>query len=123
MTREEKIQKIMSIIQEKEPYRCYGLRYENRKLEIGDELGCSKAFDYENGCQSEDEYLDGICATGFGRLWGDEDDFEEVSKAVDISEEYSSIGKYQYLVMGDSSEYGNDVAEVVISNAVVIAVL
>ena len=46
MTREEKIQKIMSIIQEKGTSYCYGLRYENRELEISDELGCSKAFDY-----------------------------------------------------------------------------
>lgn len=123
MAREEKIEKIMKAIQENGVSGCYGLRYENRELAIGDELGCSKAFDYNNGCQHEDEYLDGICATGFGYLWGDEDDADTVAEAVSVNDEYKNTGKYQYLVWGETYDHGDDASEVVISNAVVVAVL
>ena len=104
---------------------CFGLRTENRELNVGDELGCSLAWDEENDRPYEDKYLDGICATGFGYLWlideDDEDDLKAIEKAIEIHSAYN--GAHTYLVAGTGFEYGNDEEEIVIAGSEVIAVI
>lgn len=112
----EKILK--ALIENGYKYSCYGLRTDNRELNIGDEVGNSRDTYWEN---DEEAYLDGACATGFGYLWYDEDDVDEVEKALNIQEAYE--GTHQYLIAGDGFDYGDDKAEIIIHNAVVVAVV
>ena len=104
-------------------YRVFGVRSDDRILNVGDALGNSHEWDEENDTYFEDQYLNGICATGFGYLWldGEQEDQEELEKILNINDQYT--GEHQYLIAGDESEYGNDESEVIIRNAVVLAVI
>jgi len=99
-------------------YNYYGLRTDDRILSVGEEVGDSLDTYWDN---DEETYLDGTSATGFGCLWYDDDDMDEVEKALKIQESY--VGSHMYLIAGDSSTYGDDPAEVIIRNAVVVAVI
>ena len=68
-----------ALIENNNKYCVYGLRTDDRVLKVGDELGCSRDLYWEN---TEETYLPGTCATGFGYLWYDEDDIDEVRKAL-----------------------------------------
>lgn len=108
------------LIENQNNYKCFGIRTDDRELNIGDELGCSHDWDFENDTPSE-ELLPGICATGFGELWYDEDDIETIEKALNAHKSY--YGKHTYLIGGYFEKYGDDESEVIISDAEVIAVL
>lgn len=112
----EKILK--ALIENGYKYRYYGLRTEDRDLQVDDEVGNSRDTYWEN---DEELLLDGACATGFGYLWFDEDDMDEVEKAIQIQKSYQ--GAHQYLIAGDDADYGSDEAEIIIRNAVVVAVI
>lgn len=118
-TMEDKI--LNTLMQKGFDYQVYGIRTEGRLLNVGDELGVSKEWDFENDREFEDKYYDGICATGFGYLWFDEDDMDEIKKALAINSKYSA--EHQYLIGGTSYEYGDDEQEVIVKDAVVLAVL
>lgn len=107
-----------------------GIRTDERLLNVGDELGSSRDWAAEDAAreinfEEVEIYCDGTCATGFGYLWFDEDskedDLKTIEKAILLNKSYP--GEHMYLIAGDGSEYGNDDAEVILSNAVVIAVL
>lgn len=117
-------EKIMKALAENEHnYCCFGIRTDSRVFNVGDYVGDSHAFDYENGCSYDDQYLPGTCATGFDYLWfdGEDEDVETVEKAIQINSDYQ--GTHKYLIAGDDYECGNDEAEIIIRRAVVIAVL
>ena len=107
-----------ALIENNNTYCVYGLRTDDRVLKVGDELGCSRDLYWEN---TEETYLSGTCATGFGYLWYDEDDIDEVRKALARQQDYD--GAHMYLIAGDDSEYGNDPAEIIIRNAVVVTAI
>lgn len=122
MENREKV--LNALIENGYKYRCYGLRTDDRELSVGDKVGNSHDL-YDNYDPEYDHYgeeLDGTSATGFGYLWYDEDDMEEVEKALKIQEHYYR-GAHQYLIAGDDDEYGDDEAEIIIRDAVVVAVI
>lgn len=102
-------------------YNVYGIRTDNREYQIGDIVADSHAWDAEHFRPFENEFYDGACATGFDMLWYDDDDMETVKKALKVQENYR--GEHQYLIAGMSFEYGNDKDEVIIENAIVVAIL
>jgi hypothetical protein len=119
-------EKIMAaIIESGNTYCHYGLRTDDLELTIGQELDWSIDGSYEGETATaetgEQVYLNGTCATGFGFLWYDEDDREAVEKAVNTNSEY--IGKHKYLIAGSSCEYGDDTDEIIIPDAVVVAII
>lgn len=107
-----------ALIENNNKYCVYGLRTDDRVFNVGDELGCSRDLYWEN---TEETYLPGTCATGFGYLWYDEDDIDEVRKALARQQDYD--GAHMYLIAGEGEGYGNDPQEVIISHAVVVAVI
>lgn len=124
MTKAEII--VNSLVANNYKYWVYGIRTENRLLSEGDKLGVSHEWDFENGDYFEDQYMDGICATGFSCLCydGEDDDIAAVDRTLSIQSHY--LGKHQYLIAGPAGcnwSYGNDQGEVVIGNAIVLKVL
>lgn len=110
-------QEILKAIEaNKKNYRYFGIRRDDRVFKIGEELPHS--YDWN----TEDEELDGTCATGFGHLWfdGEQDDIDTVQAALDVNEMYD--GENIYLIAGWSSEYGNDEDEIIINGAEVVAI-
>ena len=103
-------------------YTSFGVRT-GENVKIGQELECSHDWDYENDCESED-FLNGTCATGFGYLWfdGEREDEEAVVKAIEHNAKCYA-GEMQYIIAGNSEDYGADDKEVIIESAVVIAVV
>lgn len=103
-------------------YNYYGIRACDEVYAVGDPLPCS--YDqYFQVPYDEQEQLDGTCCTGFGYLWfdGEQEDVALVEKALRINSEYHA--KYRYLIAGNDADYGNDDGELIIKNAVVVAVL
>lgn len=125
------IEEIRDLIGESE-YACIGIRADDRDYQIGEVMDNSHQLfqdpqytDFE--CVellypyiSEGPYagfydggeLDGTCALGVS-----ENNIEEMIEAV------KSYGEKIYLIGGNSMEYGNDVDEIIIRDAEVIAVL
>lgn len=103
-------------------YTCFGVR-KGYKANIGDYLENSHDYDIENDCSS-DEYLDGTCATNIGMLWfdGEEDDEEAVRKAIEYNAKHYA-GEMQYIIAGKCASNGYDDHEIIIENAVVIAIV
>lgn len=113
-----------ALVENNYKYRYYGIRTDSREFSVGDEIGYSRNLD------ETDEYhyggsLPGTCATGFGCLWfdGEEEDADTIKNAISTHEEVGYIGTHQYLIAGDDQTYGNDKGEVIIENAVVVAVI
>ena len=114
---------LANILNGTKPYPCYGIRTDDRSFKAGDsDLGCSRDWDHVIDNYSKD-YLPGICATGIGYLWldGSEDDAITIQKAIDSNSKY--CGEHQYLIAGEFADYGEDPDEVIIRNAVVLAVI
>lgn len=103
--------------------RCnyYGVRT-SAPVEVGQYLEYSHDWDYENDCES-DEYLPGVCSTGIDFM--DYDDIDEcveiLKKSIEINNRYGC--GMQYIIGGDSIEYGVDDREYIIADARVIAIL
>lgn len=112
-----------------EEHDIYGLRADRDGLNVGDtlnnshqwwqddpsELGEECEYDEERGLWDGGE-LDGTCTIGLPDYACD---FEkEIEKALKRIQMY---GKNIYLVGGDNAGCGNDIDEVLISNAVIVA--
>lgn len=124
------VEKILKVLNQNAYKYTFGIRTDARELQVGDSLGVSHEWDWENGCEFEDRYLDGICATGFGELWfdGEEEDVEAVETALKINNGYRDAASYgakghQYLIGGHDNGYGNDEAEVILGDAIVLAII
>ncbi len=117
------IQKIM-LEKTSNYYQVFAIRGDDRVLEIGKKLECSRdmrdeMYDHESG---EYPLLPGTSATAFGWMWNDggEEDREEIQRTLDFNREYSY--NHRYLVAGTGYEYGDDEKEIVIYNAEVMAI-
>lgn len=109
-------------------YYCFGIRTDERELAVGEEVPCS--YNWSDDVDYDDaEQLDGTCATDISWMhWTDiEDEMDDiidaVKKALELNNSLRYPGKHQYLIAGESYDYGNDDDEVIISNAVVVAVI
>lgn len=113
-----------AIKENKSNYRVFGIRTCADAAEIGDALPCSWNWDWERD-EEDWEQLDGTSATGFGYLWLDEDSLEDDLAAIEQAMKINSAyrGAHTYLIGGMDYEDGVDQAEVVISNAEVVAVI
>lgn len=100
---------------------CYGIRSDDRVLAAGDEL--SNSYDWTD--LTGNTQLDGTCATGMGYLWydGEADDLDTVTRALATHAKKLYDGQHLYLISGDDCEDGDDEAEVIISNAKVVAAI
>lgn len=129
MTNEVKM--ILTALEENDyAYTYYGLRTDDNEYSIGDTLPdsldlheCEMEYDdYGHPIQdTEERYLDGTSATNIGQLYLNVDPTEQVEKAVEWQQTYR--GKHQYLIAGDEMEYGEDEYEIIIKDAVVIAII
>lgn len=112
-----------------EEYECYGIRSSYRRsYNVGDicrnshqwwqdDPGEEAGLEYnENmGCWDGGE-LNGTCA-----LWvTEDDDIEEIEEILEQSKMY---GDHPILIAGDDFEGGNDIGEVIIKNAKVLAMI
>ena len=117
------VEKILNKMSElKSTYSYFGIRADDRLFSVGEYL--PNSFNQFDEVEPEEwEEINGTCATGFGYIWfdGEQDDVSEVEKALRINSQY--IGDHQYLIAGNSREYGNDEAEIIIQDAVVVDVL
>lgn len=112
-----------------EEHDIYGFRADREGLEAGDTLENSHQWyqddpsEWGEECEYNEERglwdggeLDGTCTIGLPDY---ECDFEaEIKKALERIQMY---GKNIYLVGGDNAGQGNDIGEVLISNAVIVA--
>lgn len=113
MTVKEIVEIIMKSENEQEGKK-FGIRTDDLDLNVGEYFGLSHDWDFENDRPS-DEYLNGTCTTGIRYMFADEEDITEaVEKAL---EKQNYCGKYQYLVAGTASEYGDDDLELIINNS------
>ena len=103
----------------------FGIRGDDRVLEVGTHLDNSFDWDCENDCQSE-EKLNGTCTTGFGYMWltgeDDEDDLETIVRTIEYHKKSYNYNNL-YIVAGTDIENGSDENEVIISGAEIIYVL
>lgn len=114
-----------------EEHEIYGLRADREGLAIGDELENSHQWyqddpaDWGEECEYDESRgmwdageLDGTCAIGLPDY---ECDFEKESEAA--LKRARMYGKNIYLIAGDNAGQGNDIGEILISNAVVVAII
>lgn len=106
-------------------YNVFGIRSCDDDLNVGDEL--ANSYDQRDDVYDDHIELNGTCATSFGSMWlsddvdyYDEHDYKCIERALEIQRGYDCY-KHQYIIAGDSSEYGDDEDEIIIRNAVVIA--
>lgn len=124
------INNINEIIQtiEQNGYNYIGIRHicEDESYSIGDYCRESYDWDYENDCSSYDTdqpiSLGGTCALNT-KIMSGWDEPEEIIEKLELAIEKS---KYYYgpviVVAGNSATYGNDEDEIIISDAIVLAV-
>ena len=96
----------------------FGIRTVSEDVAVGETLSNSFVWDWENGCETE-EHMDGVSTTfigTFGRFSDDEEITESIEEAIEIHNRTGYIGKYQYLVVGDGYDYGDDEGEAVLYN-------
>lgn len=100
-------------------FAYFGLRAADDVLAVGDTCPASRVWD--NG-DPTDEMLDGTSATRIA-LSGYNDD--AVRAALEAAESANAPyhAAHHYVIAADSMEYGEDVDEVVLRNAVVVAVI
>ncbi len=90
-----------------DPYREYeyiGVRVQEQEFELGEMDHVSHVWD--NGDDTGEE-LNGVCALK--------------ADALELAEMY--FGEHAAIIAGNSIEYGEDVGEIIISDAVVIEIL
>ena len=99
---------------EKKGLTVFGVRKHHEQVNVGDELGVS----YNTVDDCEPEELNGICC-----MTSSYDGFDEI----DVDADLESVSAYGndgdiILVGGITGEYGNDVGEIIIENAIVLHV-
>jgi|GEM_PF-2003503 len=82
---------------------------------IGDKLECSRVWDDNNPTC---EYLGGTCAIEI--KWDAKNLNAEIERSLVAANSYG--GEYVVIIGGDSAEYGIDRGEIIIRNAIVLAV-
>ena len=115
-----------TIANEAKGFNYYGLRVmtvnplSNKKeiVNVGDTLGNS--FDWADGLTTENE-LDGTCAVNIDNPWG-ELEADDIECALQTIKDYGSEGQL-VLIGGNNAEYGQDQYEIIINNAVVLAIV
>ena len=124
------VEEIRELISKSE-YDCIGIRADSREYQIGETVNNSHQLFQDPQCNdtytallysyiSEGPYagfydageLNGVCA-----LEVSENNIEKMIEAI------KSYGEKFYLIGGNTMEYGNDVDEIIIQDAKVIAVL
>lgn len=105
-----------------EGYRYFGIRGDDVKFEVGEELEPSYDWNHEYDIPST-EKLSGTCSTGIDYLWydGEQEDLDTIEKAIKLNETYPY--NYRTVIAGESAEYGEDEGELIISGAKVIYVI
>lgn len=101
------IENIRKIIDEQEidfDYGCVGVRVQEEPFELGEIDHISHIWD--NGDDTGEE-LDGICATN--------------SNALEYAPEY--FGDHIAIIAGNNISYGEDAGEIIIKDAVVVAII
>ena len=112
-------QDIITII-ESLSYSVFGFRAveEKYQLNIGEDVPCSFDWDFENDCSSDNELVGAsavyIC---------DYPDIDDINEALKKMEIYNQKGTKLMLIAGDNAGHGDDLGEVLISNAVVVCTL
>ena len=94
----------------------FGVRFHHEIVKAGDELGVS----YNSIDDQDAEQLDGICAL---TIQYDGIEVDDIQATIDELKQYAIDGGCIVLVGGTSSEYGNDEGEIIISDAVALAVI
>lgn len=117
----ESIKKII----ENEEYECYGIRADDHCYKIGDICNNSHQWWQDDpGEESGMEYISEMDAWDGGELDGTcalETTLENVDEVLRRSKMY--FGDHVYLIAGDNYEGGNDLNEIIIENARVLAVI
>lgn len=115
---------IIKAMEDAEGCTVFGIRSIDERLSVGDDVPDSHDWNYELDQPSEDT-LDGACATGFGQLWDGEENADKNAEIIEsaVKENARYGGAYQYLIGGRYFEYGNDEGEIIIQDAVVIAIV
>lgn len=91
---------------------CYGIRIEQRDYAVGDVLPPSRVWDENNVVDGE--YLGGTSALAL----------KHCAEPIAPKDAYTGYpGCRIYLVLGSMDQYGEDVGEVIIRDAKVVAVL
>jgi polygalacturonase len=111
---------IASIIANDKGNVFYGVRADQRKYNVGDEMPASYLWDFANDCSSNLQ-ADGTSTIGIDFAGDiDDDDAEKVQAALD---KVSRYGGTVYLVAGRHAGHGDaDDGEVLIDGAIVIAI-
>ena len=114
MTAQELMEKITKVMSKKDQQFSYYLGL--RGMYNGESFGkMDNSFVWDDGEQTEEE-LSGTCAVIIGIWWdGPEFGINELENALKIAKDYGN-GKYGVLV-GDNFSGGEDIGEVIISNA------
>jgi hypothetical protein len=92
-------------------FSYYGLRTDTREFAIGEDLAAS--FVWIDG-NLTDEQLDGTCATEICD--------GNIDRAMKAHRSEGYVGK-QYVIAGDYMTYGEDSGEIIIRDAIVVAIL
>lgn len=105
-------------------YEYLGIRAHrgDRAIKIGDHLDPSYIWDDGD---ITDERLSGTCAIRLQRDWatGEIDEDHLVATILRVRDEYNWDGGQVILIGGDHRSYGNDIDEIIIQDAVVLAII
>lgn len=94
----------------------FGVRFHHEVVKEGDDLGVS----YNEIDDQAAEQLDGICCLA---IQYDGINVDDIQSTIDELAQYRIDGGCIVLVGGTGSEYGNDPDEIIISDAVALAVI
>lgn len=94
----------------------FGVRFHHEVVKAGAELGVS----YNSIDDIDSEELDGICCLA---IEYDGIELIDLQRTIDELSQYSNDQGCMVLVGGTASQYGNDEGELIIENAVALAVI
>jgi len=118
------MKEIMEIIEKSQKYNYIGARglCSDENYKIGDFARNSKDWDFEDDCSSSED-LNGSCAIEIviSSIFDTDDEIEEkINSAVEVARGY---GKRVAILCSNEADYGDDENEIVMNNAIVIALL
>lgn len=114
-----------------ETYEVFGLRKDDKRYEVGDVVNNSHQLFPDPQYDANWELAYNLVTEGIYKGFYDAGELNGAC-SIEVNENnikealenmYSYDGKYLYLIAGDKYEYGNDVGEVVIEGAKVVAIL